>query len=114
MTDMGPRRMDGFARPVGTPGSRSQPQPSARPVGVPQRPQPLAAPQSRPMPRPVPPRHQPSQAQPQPQPQAAAQQPKPERSGGGAWRVVLQFVVGLAVIAGVAAAIVALYIRYYQ
>lgn len=33
---------------------------------------------------------------------------------GGAWKVVLQFVVGLAVIAGVAAAIVMLYIRYYQ
>jgi hypothetical protein len=35
-------------------------------------------------------------------------------SGGGAWKIVLQFVIGLAVIAGVAAAIVALYIKYYQ
>jgi hypothetical protein len=33
---------------------------------------------------------------------------------GGGWKVVLQFVIGLAVIAGVAAAIVWLYIKYYQ
>jgi hypothetical protein len=33
---------------------------------------------------------------------------------GGTWKVVLQFVIGLLVIAGVAAAIVALYVRYYQ
>jgi hypothetical protein len=37
-----------------------------------------------------------------------------KQSSGGAWRVVLQFVIGLVVIAGVAAAIVALYIRYYH
>ena len=38
---------------------------------------------------------------------------RPARSGGG-WRTILQFVVGLLIIAGVAFAIVALYIRYYQ
>jgi hypothetical protein len=38
---------------------------------------------------------------------------KPKRRSGGA-KVVLQFVIGLLVIAGVAAAIVALYIRYYS
>jgi hypothetical protein len=43
-----------------------------------------------------------------------AKQPRQPRSGGGGIRVVLQFVVGLLVIVGVAAAIVALYIRYYQ
>jgi cytoskeletal protein RodZ len=46
--------------------------------------------------------------------QKPPKQPKPSREGGGAWKVVLQFVVGLLVIAGVAAAIVALYIKYYQ
>jgi hypothetical protein len=35
------------------------------------------------------------------------------RQGGG-WRVAVQFIVGLLVIVGVAAAIVALYVRYYQ
>lgn len=38
----------------------------------------------------------------------------PERRSGGTWRTVLQFVIGLLIIAGVAFAIVALYIRYYQ
>jgi hypothetical protein len=46
--------------------------------------------------------------------QKPPKQPKPPREGGSAWKVVLQFVVGLLVIAGVAAAIVALYIKYYQ
>ena len=45
-----------------------------------------------------------------------AEQPAPVRTkrGGGGWKVVLQFVIGLLVIAGVAAAIVWLYIKYYQ
>ena len=54
------------------------------------------------------------QEQEQPQPQRQAKPAKQKRRGGGAWRVVLQFVIGIAVIAAVAAAIVFLYIRYYQ
>jgi hypothetical protein len=38
--------------------------------------------------------------------------PMPRKTAG--WKVALQFVVGLLVIVGVAAAIVALYVRYYQ
>jgi len=50
---------------------------------------------------------------------AAESEPKqqvrkaPAKSGGG-WKIVLQFVVGLLVIVGVAASIVFLYIKYYQ
>jgi hypothetical protein len=41
--------------------------------------------------------------------------PAPKRAKrGGGWKIVVQFIVGLAVIAGVAAAIVWLYIKYYQ
>ena len=49
-----------------------------------------------------------------PVPAKPVRKQRQKRSEGGAWRVVLQFIVGLAVIAGVAFAIVALYIRYYQ
>lgn len=50
----------------------------------------------------------------QPQiPQQSQRKQRPVKKSGG-WRVVLQFVVGLLVIAAVAAAIVVLYIRYYQ
>jgi len=46
---------------------------------------------------------------------ASAKQRKVRRgSGSSAWKVVLQFVVGLMVIALVAGAIVWLYVRYYQ
>jgi hypothetical protein len=44
---------------------------------------------------------------------APAAKPKRARMSGG-WRTVLQFVIGLLVIAGVAAAVIALYLRYYQ
>lgn len=48
------------------------------------------------------------------QPAARAAAPhKAKGRRGGLW-TVLQFVVGLAVIVGVAWAVVALYIRYYQ
>jgi hypothetical protein len=98
--------MDGFARPVagtpqGQPGVRPQPRPAVRTVAAPPRPQPQSQPQ--PVQRPVP-----AQGSQQPP------QPKPVRKRGGAWRVVLQFIVGLLVIVGVAAAIVLLYVRYYQ
>lgn len=119
MNDMGPRRMDGFARPTAArpvgpqPQARTQPQPSVR-VAAPVRQAPQPA---QPMARPVRPAPLPQQAvagsaparpaQPQPRPA------QPQRRGGG-WRVVVQFIVGLLVIVGVAAAIVALYVRYYQ
>ncbi len=38
----------------------------------------------------------------------------PKKSKGRIWRAILQFAIGLLVVLGVAAAIVALYIRYYQ
>lgn len=49
-------------------------------------------------------------AQPAPMPGQAAPRPKSSR----AFWVALQFIIGLLVIAGVAAAIVMLYVRYYQ
>jgi hypothetical protein len=120
---MGPRRMDGFARPTmggPQPGSRPAEMPAQRPA-----PQPLvAAPQPavrlapRPMARPVAPQgydraaYGPQAAPGQPGVTQTPQAPAKPRKGG--WRVVLQFIVGLLVIIGVAAAIVALYIRYYQ
>jgi hypothetical protein len=89
------------------------------------------APQQRPMARPVSPQQRsmpPAQGydqgayaqqqpagRPQPAPRqqrAEADEPMPRKTA--AWKVVLQFVVGLIVIVGVAAAIVALYVRYYQ
>jgi hypothetical protein len=121
--------MDGFARPAGRPAGAPPPPPPHRPQMRPPEP----VPQRRPAPQPT--RLQQPQAAPRgygrdpyardpypeqaPEPRREQRQPKPrkqrkQRSGGGAWRVVLQFVVGLLVIAGVAAAIVALYIRYYE
>jgi hypothetical protein len=48
-------------------------------------------------------------------PRGGAEHERPKkRRGGRGIRVVAQFVVGLIVIAAVAAAIVALYVRYYQ
>jgi hypothetical protein len=44
---------------------------------------------------------------------AGRQQPASQKRKGG-WKVVAQFVLGLAVIVVVAAAIVWLYVRYYQ
>ena len=88
---------------------------AARPVSAQPRPaaqQPQAA-YRQPMARPVAEagQMQPAQGR-SAQPQAAPTDAAPAKRGG--WRVVVQFVVGLLVIVGVAAAIVALYVRYYQ
>ena len=126
MNDMGPRRgMDGFARPT-RPAGAPQPQPRQaapapaqarmRPV-LPQRPM---QPAQRPMPAQRPAGAYPAQQRDMSQQQAQSsasqlrQARAPKRGGSSGWKVFLQFVVGLLVIAGVAAAIVALYIRYYQ
>jgi hypothetical protein len=119
MNDLGPRPMDGFARPS-RPAAPRQPQSQPqRPAERPQRPvqsQPMAArrPQvaSSPQVAPQPQRPVPAQRRPQVAPATPPEASVPRRGGG--WRVVLQFVVGLLVIAGVAAAIVMLYLRYYQ
>lgn len=78
------------------------------------RPERPAAPQpGRPVGRPVPP--QPGSRRPAPALQAdepvAQAAPAPRGSG---WKIVLQFVIGLVVIAVVAGAIVYLYIKYYS
>ena len=120
---MGPRRMDGFARPVGAAGAQPQPRPrpvAAAPMQPRMAPQPAQRP-AQPLQRPVQPAQRSMQRPAAPQgyyePQQAVQRseaPQPAAAKGGGWRVLLQFVVGILVIAGVAAAIVALYIRYYQ
>lgn len=75
--------------------------PVARPVQRQTMPQPQTA---------ATPRLQQSQMQPAAAPRQAAPRPK----GNRALWVALQFIIGLLVIAGVAAAIVMLYVRYYQ
>jgi len=134
MTDMGPRRMDGFGRtatrPTGAPQPQLRPQPQPRPQvqtrvqpaapvraprGSQSQPEPVrrAMPQPRPLTRP----EQAPQRQQQREQEPAASVSSPKKQAKrqlGGWSVVLQFIIGLLVIAGVAAAIVALYIRYYQ
>lgn len=116
---MGPaRRMDGFGR-AASPQARSaqpqsgQPQVRPRPVG--------AMPQPRPAQRPAVPQgygRPAPQLSAQPQAAGAGGPTKPVKAprekGGGGWKVLLQFVIGLVVIVAVACAIVWLYIRYYQ
>jgi len=114
MNDMGPRRMDGFARPA---AGRAQAAPRPQPRAVPAQPRPQVAVRPQRPAEPAPQR--PIAYVPQPAVRPAkpegrsARAAKPERRSGG-WRVALQFFVGLVVIVGVAAAIVALYVRYYQ
>ncbi|HEX3082424.1 MAG TPA: hypothetical protein VHQ86_04165, partial [Candidatus Saccharimonadia bacterium] len=116
--------MDGFARPQGAAGARpGMPRPAAgqpvRPIG-PAQPRPVPQPMARPaMPVQRPQQYArpaaPEAPAPRMQPMQEAPMPKAKRrKRGGGWMVALQFVVGLLVIAGVAAAIVWLYIKYYQ
>jgi hypothetical protein len=142
MNDMGPRRgMDGFGpssgqRPAGQPqrpaGQRPAPQPDPRQRPVQPAPMPVRRPVAPTGQRPahaaqgrVPAQRGYQQPRPdqqydeqeqyeQPQPKRMGRKQKAPGGGSGTWRVVLQFLIGLAVIAGVAAAIVALYIKYYQ
>ncbi|MDB5179037.1 MAG: hypothetical protein JWN01_980 [Patescibacteria group bacterium] len=78
----------------------------------------MAAQQPQPRPaagrRPVAPVQRQPMARPAAAQQPAQSQPQASSRRGGGWRVVAQFVIGLLVIIGVAAAIVALYVRYYQ
>jgi hypothetical protein len=53
------------------------------------------------------------QPQRQQRPVVAKSAPKTAKRRGGGWWVALQFIIGILVIAGVAAAIVFLYVRYY-
>jgi hypothetical protein len=132
MNDMGPRRMDGFGRSQGQPSApqprpqqrvqqRSVPQPRPSRALTQQQPLPArreALPQ-RSVPQPqrrqssVSTRQQPQQSRQQPAP-VRAQRPVRQKTSRTGWRIALQFIVGLAVIAGVAFAIVWLYVRYYQ
>jgi len=105
MMDMAPRGMDGF-RPVRP--ANQPPRPAAQPV------QPAAAQPPSPA-QPNRPAGPPAGYQPPQAPSAAAPAvtPAPSAKGGG-WKVVLQFALGLLVIAAVAGAIVWLYLKYYQ
>jgi len=97
--------MDGFGGPA-RPALPQRPQEPAR-QAAPPAPTRLQQPQPARQQRPV-------DARPAAYQQAQAQtQAAPAKKGGG-WKVALQFVIGLLVIAGVAAAIVYLYIKYYQ
>ena len=46
--------------------------------------------------------------------QQATQAPSTVPKKGNGWKIILQFVIGLVVILGVAVSIVALYVKYYQ
>ena len=114
MTDMAPRRMDGFARPMGPQPARpatAAPQPAPRPTAPTSRPQ--QAPMARPAARPA--YRQPevpmqNTAQPTPAAKSVATG-EPAKSGG--WKIAAQFIIGLMVIAGVATTVVWLYLKYY-
>ena len=106
--------MDGFARPARPAGAPPMQSPTAKPAPAPQvEAQPMRAAQpSRPVGMPAQPMR-PAGSRPVGPEMNSRGNAAPAKSGGG-WKVVLQFVVGLLVIVGVAAAIVFLYIKYYQ
>lgn len=131
MSDIGPRktldlRNSNTNAPVNNQvQAPQQPRPAQKPAPV--------APAPRPAQRPVRPvapvaaasvarQQQPAQGQ-RPQQSASnqrqqqpaqTQQQKPAKKKGNGWKIALQFIIGLLVIVGVAAAIVALYVKYYQ
>jgi len=107
-----PQRPVAAPDPAPAPQASVQPQPQPRPMVRPQaaparRPAPQSQPAARP--RPAAPRHQALADEPVP----AASAPTASKARGG-WWTALQFIIGLLVIVGVAAAIIALYMRYYQ
>ena len=126
MTDMGPRRMDGFVRAPRPPGAQPE-QRTANPASsTSQRPRPLTpqSPPRQPAPQQSPPRSVlPSRPmQPAVNQTVRAAQPVSELSNpsgkagaskGNSWNVILQFAIGLLVIGAVATAIVLLYTKYY-
>lgn len=120
MTDMGPRRMDGTrpatppARPVGGGTAKPLPVRPAASNGVsatrPSQPvrRPMQQTQATRASLPAQPVRDPARSQP-----VAAPLETVPRSRGG-FGVVIQFVIGLLVIVGVAAAVVWLWVKYYQ
>ncbi len=134
MSDLGPRRSMDMRRHTAAPVAarteapeRPAHKPAARPAHRPLG-QAVARPEPRPAARPIErpePRPEPRQSAPTSRPVARVEAPAPleidtrELSAPAAprtsaWKIVLQFIVGLLVIAGVATAIVALYVKYYQ
>ena len=101
MSDIGPRRTLDLRQPQ-----------SGQPIVAQPLAQPIPASQPVPAPRPVQPRPVQPATMAQPAQAPAEKRAKQRKSGG--WRVAMQFVIGLLVIIGVAAAIVALYVKYYQ
>lgn len=97
--------------PVAAPARQTAQQPLPPVASPAQKAQPLApqpvARQARPMPA------APAPQAPQPAPQSVAQ-PHKVRKAHPFWRGLLQVIVSLLVIVGVAAVIVALYLKYYQ
>jgi uncharacterized membrane protein len=123
MGDIRPKRSMDMMRPSGASAQPMPQAPAPRPLPPrPVRPEPVAqAPIQRPQPipqRPVAPRPalyaQAPQAAPAPVQQQKAPKPAKIRKERPFWRGLLQVIVSLLIIVGVAGVIVALYIRYYQ
>lgn len=136
--DMAPRSMDGFGRSRQPAPTRQSARPvparsmsAARPAAPARQPV-AAAPVRRPAPMPVPAPRQASRPvvarqvasrrrddayqyeDYQDEPLSMRREPSRESQDPRMWKVVLQFVIGLAVIAAVATAVVWLWLTYYQ